>query len=235
MKFFQDDPNLPLTGDDANHLIRSLRAKIGSAFTVCSDGNDYKSIITEISEKKGVLSVFKDIIEVTPADEPTVNIRLFQAIPKSDKMEFIIQKAVELGVSEIIPIETDFTQGYSSVDFTKKLIRYNKIAKESAMQCNRGQVPVVSPKKNLKKVLQNDLGYVIMFYEENINSKKLQDLVIPQDVSIIIGAEGGFSKEEVKLAVDVGVVPVWLGQRILRCETASVTALSIIMYKTENL
>ena len=209
-RFFIDVPpvsdTVTLTGEDARHLSRSLRMKEGEAVTVSDQqGTDYRCTIRELGQDH-VLLYIEDAVPCHT--EPSVRVRLYQALAKSDKFEWIVQKAVELGVSEIIPV---YTARCVSVpdqkSMRKKEQRYQKIALEAAKQSGRGIIPQVS-------------ALVRQEY---------------RTISILIGPEGGFSEEEVRCALLQGVHAATLGSRILRCETAPVCALSVIMYQTGNL
>ncbi|GHU53160.1 ribosomal RNA small subunit methyltransferase E [Clostridia bacterium] len=231
MTFFTNNISEPISGEDALHIKNSLRMKVGDSLRVNCNGYDYDCKIAKIDN-----CVYLDIIDKNVCySEPSINITLWQAMPKGDKFEFIVQKAVELGVTKIVPVETKFTNVNSS-NFNKKIDRYNKISKESAKQCNRGLIPLIETVEKFEKVLQRVKNNAIILYEEEFDSKNFQDLTFDAaDCNIIIGSEGGFAREEILLAKDYGIPPVWLGKRILRCETASLVALSVIMYKSGNL
>ncbi len=231
-----DEENIILTGSDAKHIGRSLRMKKGEAVTVCCNGTDYNCTINSITED----SVYLDLIEKKLcAAEPSVNVTLYQAVPKMDKLEYIIQKSVELGVSRIVPILTRrCISRPDSKDFTKKLARLNKISEEAAKQSGRGIIPEVTPmmtwKNAVEMMSQEDLT-VILYEEQGGCSFGEVDFEGKKNIGIVIGSEGGFDSEEVKTVLDNGAVQVWLGKRILRCETAPITAASILMFLTNNM
>lgn len=225
-----------ITGDDAKHISKVLRMHLGESLTVCDgQGLDYDCIIEEMNDKQVELSVKA----VHPSEtEPTVQVTLYQAMPKSDKMELIIQKAVELGVAAIVPVQTKrCVSRPDAKSMAKKLERYNRIALEAAKQCGRGRIPEVRPMLELHEALnqmkQDDRAFV--FYENSTSSfrRELENKV--KSVSILIGAEGGFEEEEIERAEQLGIVSLSLGKRILRCETAPLAALSILMYETGNM
>lgn len=167
-----------------------------------------------------------------------MEVTLYQAVPKLDKLEYIIQKSVELGVSRIVPfISRRCISRPDEKDFSKKLIRLNKIAEEAAKQSGRGIIPQVMPIISYKKALEDmsELDKIIVLYEEG--GKNFAEVNFEQSkrIGIVIGSEGGFDKEEVELALNKGAESVWLGKRILRCETAPITALSILMFLTKNM
>lgn len=225
-----------LDGEEKDHIVKSLRMKVGEKVVVC-DGNlnDYVCQIKHFNKEKVVLNVLKKEINSSEAD---VNFHLFQAVPKLSKLEFIVQKAVELGVFKITPILTSrCIAKINEKNLEKKLIRLQKISKQAAAQSGRGIIPVVDSVLKfdvaLKKIRKNQLK--IMFYEyanqklNNINIKK------QKNIAIVVGCEGGFEKEEVLKAKEEGFLILSLGKRILRCETAPICALSVLMNITGNL
>lgn len=238
-RFFIDDINendLCLTGDDAHHVGFSLRMKPGERLTLCSGGMDYDCVIADITGD----FVYLDLVEKHPClAEPDVEVTLFQAVPKLDKLEFIIQKSVELGVSRVVPVLTRrCISRPDSRGFEKKLKRLRKIAEEAAKQSGRGVIPEVAPIVTYKAALEmmSSLDKTLMLYEaEGGKPFSEVELTGAKTVGLVVGSEGGFDPEEVRAAVDVGIERVWLGKRILRCETAPITALSILMFLTNNM
>ena len=230
-----DENNIRITGNDARHIGRSLRMKTGEKVTLCCNGIDYNCTIATISDDEVQL----DLVEAIPcASEPSVEVTLFQAVPKLDKLEYIIQKSVELGVNRIVPfISRRCVSRPDEKDFSKKLVRLNKISEEASKQSGRGIIPEVMPIINYKKALEemSQLDKVIVLYEEGGKNFSEVDLNGVKRIGIVIGSEGGFDKEEVELALNQGAESVWLGKRILRCETAPITALSILMFLTKNM
>ena len=238
-RFFVDDideGNICLTGSDAHHIGFSLRMKVGEPVTVCCRGVDYNCTIRGITGE----SVTLDLVEKHRcAAEPDIEVTLFQAVPKLDKLEYIIQKSVELGVTRIVPVLTRrCISRPDSKDFTKKLVRLNKIAAEAAKQSGRGIIPTVEPMGSYKQALEMMKALdrtVILYEEEGGVSFGEAGLKGAKTVGLVIGSEGGFDKEEAQAAVEAGAVQVWLGKRILRCETAPITAMSILMFLTNNM
>lgn len=231
-----DENNIVISGDDARHIGRSLRMKPGEPLTVCCHGYDYDCVISSITED----SVFLSLVSSQPcASEPNIEATLFQAVPKLDKLEHIIQKTVELGVSKIVPVLTRrCVSRPNEKDFSKKLVRLNKIAEEAAKQSGRGIIPQVTPIISYKNAVEEmkKLDKSIILYEESggcsFGSIDFNDV---KTVGVLIGSEGGFDPEEAELAVNAGAERVWLGKRILRCETAPITAMSILMFLTNNM
>ncbi len=231
-----DPEQIVITGEDAHHIGRSLRMRTGEELTVCAEGMDYQCEITRITDSE----VFLKPLEITPcAAEPTVKVTLYQAVPKQDKLSEIVQKAVELGACEIVPVLTArCVSRPTKADFEKKRQRLQKIAVSAAKQSGRGIIPEVVPLMTWKEALQSmqaqDLS--VMLYEEE-GGVRFGEVPLEgkQRIGLFIGSEGGISEEEAQMAVDAGLYRVWLGNRILRCETAPTAAIAILMYLTKNL
>ena len=161
-----DENNITLTGSDAVHVGRSLRMKPGEPLTVCCGGIDYNCEISEITSDTVYLSLKEKVV---CAAEPNIEVTLFQAVPKMDKLEYIIQKSVELGVSRIVPMLTRrCVSRPDERDFAKKLARLNKIAAEAAKQSGRGIIPQVTPIVSYKNALEmmKELDQNVLLYEE---------------------------------------------------------------------
>lgn len=227
--------NVILDGEQARHISKSLRMRKGDMLTVAApDGNDYGCIIDDITQAQVVLSVcYKQAAD----SEPSVKVTLYQGVPKASKLEEIIQKCTELGVYEICPVLT--ARSISRPDekqAKKKNERYQKIALEAAQQSGRGIVPEIRNMVKLPQaVKEDDAELKIVFYEGG--GKPLRELITPdiKSVSIYIGPEGGFEKEEVALIESAGGTAATLGKRILRTQTAPVAALTAIMLLTDNM
>ena len=232
-----DENNIVLTGSDANHIGRSLRMRPGEEVTVCCNGTDYRCTIGSITAE----AVYLDLVEKHRcAAEPNIEVTLFQAVPKLDKLEYIIQKSVELGASRIVPVLTRrCISRPDPKDFErKKLPRLNKIAEEAAKQSGRGIIPEVTNMVSLSEALSmmEKLDRTVILYEEEGGCSFGEvGFEGAGTVGIFIGSEGGFDREEAEAAVKTGAKQVWLGRRILRCETAPITALSILMFLTNNM
>ena len=225
-----------IQGEDARHIAKVLRMQPGEALTVCDlQGSDLACTIEEVSPSQVVLSVQ----ERRPSEtEPTVRVRLYQAMPKGDKLDLIVQKGVELGVSEIIPVMTSrCVSRPDEKSMEKKVQRLSRIALEAAKQSGRGRIPVVRELLSYREALQEmeKDSLAILFYEQA--TQPLREILqrAGGEVSILVGAEGGFSPEEVQEAQNHGLAVASLGKRILRCETAPLAALSVLMYETGNL
>lgn len=237
-RFFSNDianNTIRITGGDAYHIGRVLRMRMGDELTVCDEqGTDYRGIITAISPQEILL----DIISKTPTlSEPSLHVTLYQGLPKSDKMDWIIQKTVELGIRRIVPVVTCHSIAKTdSNKAEKKRERWQKIAAEAAGQSGRGRIPVVSAPLSWKQMLAELVpDQTLVFYEGG--GLPLTSLITDAstDISIIVGPEGGFAQEEMDELTGIGVVSATLGKRILRCETAPVAALAAIMCLSGNM
>ncbi len=221
------DNTLTITGEDVSHISRVLRMKIGEEITVCDgEGKDYKAKITDITKEE----VKADILSAEQCDaEPSVKITLYQALPKQGKMEYIIQKNTELGVSEFVPVYTR----YCVVKPTDKTARWQKVAFEAAKQCGRGIIPKVRDAINIKEAAKemSKFAHKAVFYECE-KETTVRDVIKPgiKEIAIMIGPEGGFSGEEIEMLKGMGVASVTLGKRILRTETAAAAVTPIILF-----
>ena len=224
-----------LTGEQARHVAGSLRMKVGDVLTVTDgSGNDFGCQIEEISKESVRLKV---CYQQANESEPTCRVTVYQGVPKSSKLEEIIQKCTELGAVRIVPTLTKrCISRPDEKSAKKKNARYMKIALEAAQQSGRGIVPEVSEMMSLKQALsQDDSETKIVFFEGG--GAPLKDIIKKdaETVSIYIGPEGGFEKDEVDLIVNSGGISATLGARILRTQTAPVAALTAIMLLTGNL
>lgn len=238
-RFFSDDidrNNIVITGSDAVHIGRSLRMRPGQELTVCCMGTDLRCRIREIKPD----AVFLDLIaEEKCTAEPSVEITLFQAVPKGDKLDSIVQKTVELGVRRIVPVLTRrCVSRPDRNDFDRRLERLNKIAESAAKQSGRGIIPevtsLVSFGEAVERLTENDCP-LMLYEEEGGCSFSDIDFAGVRTIGLFIGSEGGFDKEEADLARSSGADLIWLGKRILRCETVPITAMSILMFLTNNM
>ena len=232
---YTPEKEIILNGEQARHIAKSLRMKKGDMLTVCdSQGSDFGCIIEEITKETVTLSV---CYQQASNSEPDCRVKIYQANPKGSKLEDIIQKCVELGVFEITPVLTKrCVSRPDEKSAKKKTERYNKISLEAAQQSGRGIVPKVNELISLKQAVEEDGSDIkIVFYEGGGEPLKSLISESAKSVSIYIGPEGGFEKEEVDLIVSKGAVAATLGKRILRTQTAPVAALSAIMLLTNNL
>lgn len=238
------DGRIIVKGTDVNHMKNVLRMAPGETLTI-SDGNNCKYICS-IEEYEGTdkdsmtayLTIEEQLEEET---ELSSKIFLFQGLPKQDKMELIIQKAVELGVFEVVPVATK--RAVVKLDekkSKKKIERWQEIAKSAAKQSGRGIIPFVGPVLTFKEALElaKDLDVILIPYElaEGMAETKevIRKITPGQSIGIFIGPEGGFEKEEIELAMQKGAKPITLGKRILRTETAGITTMSVLMFHLEQ-
>ena len=237
-RFFIDSPAedvITVRGSDAAHISLSLRMKVGERLTFCHGGTDYNCVIENITAEE----VTCRVEEKKPAvSEPTVQLTIYQAYPKQDKLEHIIQKTTELGAARIVPfISSRCIARPDRASYEKKLPRFKKIAEEAAKQSGRGIVPEVSQLMTFTEAVEdltkNDLALIC--YENG--GEKLSGISFPGggSIGVMIGSEGGFERSETDAAISAGAVPIWLGERILRCETCPVAVTAIIMDRTGNM
>ncbi|HCA04615.1 MAG TPA: 16S rRNA (uracil(1498)-N(3))-methyltransferase [Ruminococcaceae bacterium] len=225
---------ITLTGENARHA-RVLRLRQGEAVTVVTPkGVRCECECKQISADNVTLSVLS---KKECENEPDVFVTLYQALPKGDKMDYIVQKCVELGVSRIVPmISARCVSRPDGKSLVKKTARWQKIALQAAMQSRRGIIPEVCPCVSFKQAAEmtKENERTVFFYEMGGDSVKniLKDK--PKTIGMFIGSEGGFEEEEARLVTDGGGKAATLGKRILRAETAPLAALSIIMYQTDN-
>jgi len=243
-RFFVDKNNIMedtilINGEDVNHIKNVLRLKVEDEINICDgDSNEYRVTINNIEKNIVECKILERKISNT---EPPLKIKLYQGLPKSTKMDLIIQKATEIGVSQIIPIITDRTvvKIEDRKKESKKLERWNRIAEEAAKQSRRGVIPQVKEVlsfKELLKVLHHDDAVLVPYENEKKQGlKKVLSNIKSKNISIIIGPEGGFSEWEINELEKINSIVVSLGPRILRTETAGFTAMTIILYELGDL
>lgn len=241
-RFFVNKDNvsdgvIEIAGQDAFHIARSLRMAVGDEITVSDgEGTEYTAVLTKIRDEVC-------LAEITSQSEATtelpVSVTLFMAYPKGDKLETVIQKAVELGADRIVPFESSRCIKRPKAEKADKLLgRLGRIAEEAAKQCGRSKLPTVTSPVSYKEMLiiAKELDTTLLCYEDEkqLSIKNVLDGIKEgSKVGVIVGSEGGFSPEEAALATENGAVSVSLGKRILRCETAPLFALSCIAYRFE--
>jgi 16S rRNA (uracil1498-N3)-methyltransferase len=230
------DDNINVTGEDYNHIKKVLRLKCGELITLSDgEGLEYVAEIVEFGDGFVHTKVVESFKNTT---EPPIKVTLYQGLPKSDKMDFIIQKSVELGITKIVPVLTERTvvRLDSEKDALKKCERWNRISLEAAKQCNRGIIPKIEIPISFKEAIkqtENKALSLIPYEKEAKNSLKqiLKRVDSISEISVFIGPEGGFTEQEIEQAVSFGLSSVTLGPRILRTETAGIAVLSILMYE----
>ncbi len=230
-----------IVGDDAHHISRSLRMAAGEYITVSDmQKNEYECVLKSFSD--GLVTA--EIISQKKAEtEPSFRAHLYQALPKGEKLDYIIQKAVECGVSEITTFESERCIAKEKDPDGKKLSRRQRISLEAAKQSGRGIVPQINATIPYQKMLceATEADIVLFCYEgdgtlplgqvikDKLADKPREDL----SISIVIGSEGGFSLKEAQQARESGMSLIGLGKRILRTETASGFVLSCLVYEFE--
>ncbi len=241
-RFFVDkewigENSITINGSDAFHIARSLRMAVGDLITVCDgNGREYSVKLTKIRDEECECEILS---QSESCCESPVSVTLFMAYPKGDKLETVIQKAVELGAEKIVPFESSRCIKRPRAEKQEKQnARLTKIAEEAAKQCGRAKLPTVdtplSYKEMLSKIKEYSLALLCYEGEEDCSLKSaVQKLHPGESVAVIVGSEGGFSPEEAELAKEAGALSVTLGKRILRCETAPLFALSCLCYELE--
>ncbi len=244
-RFFVDDPgafsdrSVVITGEDVNHVKNVLRLKENDELLVSDGrGRDYHCRISGITNEE----VVADICDICDNfSELSTEITLFQGFPKGDKMELIIQKTVELGVTRIVPVMTKRTVvKLDDKKAKKKTERYNMIAESAAKQSGRGMIPEVTMPVSFAEAVSmaEKLDMNIIPYEEaegvEYSRNIIKSIKGKKSLGIFIGPEGGFAREEVEKALDAGASAITLGHRILRTETAGMAVISIIMFELEE-
>lgn len=234
------DTTIRIDGADVNHIKNVLRMKIGEKLITCDgQGIDYCCIIAEFEKDNVILSITE---RKKTGTELPAKLILFQGLPKKDKMELIVQKAVELGAYEIVPVmmKRTIVKLEDKKKEQKKLERWQAIAEGAAKQSGRGFIPrvheIVSYQDAIK--MASECGMSILPYECASGIKETRELINQSkgetSIGIMIGPEGGFEEEEVDLAKEHGITPVTLGKRILRTETAGLAILSYLMLTLEE-
>jgi 16S rRNA (uracil1498-N3)-methyltransferase len=251
-RFFISDEQIrdgvvTVTGDDAHHISRSLRMAAGEHITVCdTQGKEYDCKLTDFLPDRVLALVERE--EVCQS-EPPYRVHILQALPKGDKLDSIIQKAVECGAFEITTFESErCVVRAKDASEAKKLDRRARIASEAAKQCGRGIVPTVHPTVSFSKAVElaMEADIPMICYEGEraaslpavlrgafAQAKEKNSSEKPLTVSVMIGSEGGFSPKEAASAVEAGVRSVGLGKRILRTETAAAFVLACLSYEME--
>lgn len=236
-----------LRDDQALHIAYALRLAAGEHVTICDGDNVYDCVLTGFSPDKSHPWVTADILSGSPADtEPPYVVRLYQALPKGDKLDTIIQKSVECGVCEVVPFESSRCVARAKPEAEeRKTQRRQRIAEEAAKQCGRGIIPHVRPTVSFEQMISSvQAADLVLFCYEARGTKPLGQVLnekMPvlgdgekaKEIAVVIGSEGGFSQEEARRAADAGCCMIGLGKRILRCETAPVFVLSCLSYQYE--
>lgn len=230
---------IEITGEDFKHLSKVLRLKENDVIEL-RDGNGRATTgeIKEITSERAF--IIPEAISVSEGENKNIKTTLFQAIPKQGKLETIVQKGTELGINTIIPFFSKRSVPKPSKSDSKKVKRLNRIAYEASKQSGRGVIPIVEDYTSFKEVLKllEDFDLVLFFYE-NEKTQGLKEVLEnapitrPLNIALIVGPEGGFDPDEVKALDRENIKVVSLGPRILRTETAGISALSQLNYYFE--
>jgi len=221
-----------ITGNTAHHMLHVLRFRIGQEIILC-DGRltDFSARLASFTERPTSIT-FKLISHSTSKSEAAFKITLYQGLPKSDKMDWIIEKCIEAGVHKIVPVYTARTVSKVK-DLTKKSERFMRIAESAASQSMRGIIPEVSlPKSFADAISECGIHDLCLVAYENENASTIKSSISslpPRSVSLWVGPEGGFEDSEINALKEKGTAPITLGPRILRTETAGLVAISQIL------
>ncbi len=236
-RFFIDpeairDGEITISGDDARHIARSLRMAVGDEVTACDGGGtEYLCHLTKIRDEECTAEI---VSKSKSRAEPKHRVTLYMAYPKGDKLETVVQKAVELGASRIVPFESErCIKRPAPEKAEKQTARLQRISDEAAKQCGRGMLPTVGMPISFNTLLgeiKNHALTLFCYEKESATTIRfaIENAPDTSDIAVIVGAEGGFSEREAAAITGEGAKCVTLGPRILRCETAPDYALSVI-------
>ena len=236
----ESDRCVIILGPDVNHMKNVLRMKPGEELSVSNgrDGREYRSAIQNVEEDRIICEL--RFIKEDNVELPS-RVHLFQALPKADKMELVIQKAVELGACRIIPVAAKrCVVKLEEKKAASKLVRWQGIAEAAAKQSRRAVIPQVTGVSTFAQAVKSAVSMDVKLipYElaqDMAHTRELMEKIKPgQEIAVFIGPEGGFEEAEIRLALENGVEPITLGKRILRTETAGMTVLSWLLYLLEG-
>jgi 16S rRNA (uracil1498-N3)-methyltransferase len=233
-EFITEDTAI-IEGDDVKHIYKVLRIETGDKVSINDcQGNEYLGDINEINKKQ----VIVNLLEKLPINnESPVNVHLYQGLPKSTKMDLIVQKATELGVKEITPVVTERVVVKSELSEFKKVDRWNRIALEACKQSKRSLLPVINTPIEFDELINNltDMDLIVVPYE-NEDGYGIKNIVSDlnkniKNIAVVIGPEGGFEDREIEILRSINAHIVTLGPRILRTETAGFVCVAMLMYE----
>ena len=238
-----DEDKVIIRGDQAHQLYHVLRSKLGDRIVVLDNsGWEYEVQLQHLSKE----AVEGRILVCRPSSLiPKYNLTLFQAVLKGNKFDFILQKGTEIGITDFVPIlcQRCIVTESEPVN-SRKMQRWQKIIREAAEQCRLGKLPQIHPTLSFEQACQKAVGFSLIPWEEEKSTSLrsllhsdifLQQITGPPKINVFIGPEGGFSREEVDLSRSYGIIPVTLGSRILRAETAGLVAATIVLYELGEL
>lgn len=232
--------NCIIEGEDVKHIYKVLRLESGDKININDgEGTEYLGEVQDVNKKEVKVKLLE---KVELNNESNLKVHLYQGMPKSAKMDLIVQKCTELGISKITPIFTERVVVRSELSEFKKVDRWNRIALEACKQSKRSLIPIINTPIEFEELLQDLKEYdLIIVPYENAQGQGIRYVVNEvrnkeiKDVAIIVGPEGGFEESEIQSFKDLGAYIVTLGPRILRTETAGFTALSLLMYELGDL
>lgn len=223
-----------ITGENLKHIVGALRMKVGEKLTLCDDGINYNCELISVEKD---IAIVKVLSKEKNLSEPDVSVTIYQCMPKGDKLELVIQKAVELGADKIVPVLS--SRCVSRPDdkrAKKKNERYNKIALSACEQSGRGKLVEVAEMIDFNTAVKqaSNFDLCVLFYEGG--GKPIREIIKTQkNICVFIGPEGGFSDSEVEALKQNGAEIATLGKRILRTETAPLAALVSILLLSGNM
>ena len=233
-RIFTDSPlavgsQCQLDDNAANHVGRVLRMQAGQALLLFNgDGQDYRATLTEAGKKHVQVAVTEAAENET---ESSLRVVLAQTLSKGDRMDYAVQKAVEMGVSEIVPLTTERCDVKLKGDREDKRLRHwQQVAISAAEQCGRARVPDIQPVMTVQQWLEHARACDLRLVLHHRTERSLNTLEKPSSIALMIGPEGGLTAEEIALAEDNGFLPVALGPRVLRTETAPVAAIALCQW-----
>ena len=228
-KFYaqKQDNKFIFEGEELTHF-NIIRCRVGEEILCLGNGNtDYLCKVTEISKKRAYAEIVK---EVENTKNPKVNITVFQAFVKGEKLDLIVQKLTELGISNLVLFESEFAIAKQN---NNKQERMEKISKEACKQCGRNIPLIIGESVKFDKMIQMLAGFDTILFANEKNTQRVENVLKnAKNIAIIVGSEGGFSDSEIKLILDAGACNFGLGERILRAETACIALASIVGYLT---
>jgi len=243
-RFFVDrntNNEIIISGEDYKHAKKVLRLNSKDEVYVVFENKEFTGAINEDKGDYFTLELKK---ETGIEREPNVSIHIYQSLPKSNKMDFIIQKNVELGIKKITPITSNrsLIKIKNKKRESKKLDRWNKISEEAAKQSMRNIIPKVNNVLSFKEMIdkikeqkkEQEIEVVVPYENEEVKSAEEINFC-KRNFALIVGPEGGFEEYEINQLVEIGVIPVTLGPRILRSETAALILSTVILYETKNM
>ena len=227
-----------IVGDDARHIARALRMAEGDDVVICDGvGNEYDATLSKIRDELCIADISE---KREGCGESPVEVTLYMGYPKSDKLEVVVQKATELGAVGIIPFESSRCIKKQKAEKAQKTTeRLSRIAYEAAKQCGRSRLPLVTESVDISELPSHFSRYdAVLFCYEGADAtdslkKRFDEIKDAKKIAVIVGSEGGFSEAEAELLVSGGALPVTLGKRILRCETAPSFILSAVSFQFE--